>query len=167
MAIIWCITGAGHLLRESLDAMKKSSDEVTVVFSAAGHEVAMMYHLFDEVKAVAKNMVFEDGQGESSPFCGKMYEKKYTKVIIAPATANTVAKLASGIADSLVTNVAAQALKRRVPVIVVPTDFEGKETSMTPDGRRVEVYPRQVDLDNLEKLKREGVVVVNNPKNLP
>ncbi|MEA3442529.1 MAG: bifunctional phosphopantothenoylcysteine decarboxylase/phosphopantothenate--cysteine ligase CoaBC [Chloroflexota bacterium] len=65
-------------------------------------------------------------------------------VIIAPATANTIAKLAAGIADDILcsTVLAAQA-----PVIIAP-------------AMDVNMYENQVTQDNLSKLKSRSFVIV-------
>src|SRR6058998_1086507 len=41
-------------------------------------------------------------------------------VLVAPATANTIGKLASGIDDTPVTTVAATAIGSRIPVVIAP-----------------------------------------------
>jgi dihydromethanopterin reductase (acceptor) len=53
-------------------------------------------------------------------------------LFISPATSNTVAKIAHGIADSLVTNAVAHALKAGVLVFILPVDIEGSITSSAP-----------------------------------
>jgi dihydromethanopterin reductase (acceptor) len=72
--------------------------------------------------------------------------------VMAPATSNTVAKCVLGIADSLVTNLYAQAGKCRVPSIVYPCDT-APEMETTAPGGKVMVYPRRIDLEATEKLR--------------
>ena len=52
MKIAWGITGAGHLLQESVNILVELSKEheVTVLLSGAGEEVLKMYGLFEIVK---------------------------------------------------------------------------------------------------------------------
>ena len=57
-----------------------------------------------------------------------------------------------GIADSLVTNLYSQAGKCRVPSIVYPCDIAPEMETTAPKGKRVMVYPRQIDLEGTEKL---------------
>ena len=71
---------------------------------------------------------------------------------MAPATSNTVAKCVLGIADSLVTNLFAQAGKCRVPSIVYPCDIAPEMETTAPKGKMVMVYPRQIDLEATDKL---------------
>jgi flavoprotein len=82
-------------------------------------------------------------------------------VVVAPCSANTAAKIALGIADSLVTNIVSQALKSCVKVVVLPTDAEPEVTGKTVSGKDVRIRCRRVDLENVERLKQEMVVVRN------
>jgi flavoprotein len=81
------------------------------------------------------------------------YQGVYHSVVIAPASSNTVAKMACGISDNLVTNIFAQAGKCRVPAIVFACDTEPELESEAPREHLVKVYPRRIDLENVEKLK--------------
>ncbi len=134
MKILWCITGAGQFLIESLEALNKSSEagHVTVVFSDAGYVVCRMYGLLSDLEAKYPDIVLEEKQGASSPLVGRLSRKEYDKVVVAPCTANTTAKIACGIADSLVSNIVAQAGKCRVPVYVLPTDAVKKQKTRLP-----------------------------------
>ena len=71
---------------------------------------------------------------------------------MAPVTSNTMAKCVLGIADSLVTNLYAQAGKCRVPSIVYPCDIAPEMETTAPSGK-VMVYPRRIDLEATEKLR--------------
>src|SRR5690606_14296082 len=78
---------------------------------------------------------------------------RYHSLVIAPATSNTVAKMVAGISDNLVTNLYAQAGKTRVPSIVFACDTAPEVESEAPREHMVKVYPRRIDLENMEKLK--------------
>lgn len=133
MNLLWCVTGAGHLLLDSFALMQCtcSEHEVTVAFSGAGSEVAQMYGLQGIIAREFKEVISEREQGYSSPLVGRLAKREYDLVIVTPCTANTVAKIVRGIADSLITNLVAQAVKSGVPVYIVPTDFEKiQETTM-------------------------------------
>ncbi len=69
---------------------------------------------------------------------------KFAALVIVPCSGTTVAKIAQGIADNLVTRAAAVALKERRLLILVP-----RETPLSA-----------VALENLLKLARLGVVVL-------
>ena len=140
--LAWGITGAGHFLRESFDALKKLKEadpymKVTAFVSRAGEEVIRMYGLEDDLSFIStgsylEEIFFESEQGASVPKTGRLLLGKYDLLIVSPATSNTTAKLAYGIADTLVTNAVAQAVKGRVPVYIVPVDIAGFIDSRMP-----------------------------------
>ena len=133
MNLLWCVTGAGHLLLESFARMQYTANEheITVALSGAGSEVARIYGLQKQIAREFKEVISEQEQGYSSPLVGRLAKREYDLVIVAPCTANTVAKIVRGIADSLISNLVAQAVKSGVPVIIVPTDYEKiQETTM-------------------------------------
>ena len=51
MKIGWAFTGAGHLLKESVEAMEElaKDNDLTVFLSQASEEVLKMYGLYDRV----------------------------------------------------------------------------------------------------------------------
>ncbi|MCK4475932.1 MAG: dihydromethanopterin reductase (acceptor) [Methanophagales archaeon] len=134
MKIAWCITGAGHFLKESYEVFRTIKNEkleqeikITIFISNAGVEVLRMYGIFDNLKEISNGDYMEEvftekEQGSSFPKSGRFSLKKYDAVVVSPATSNTVAKIAYGIADSLVTNVVSLATKACIPVYIVPTD---------------------------------------------
>lgn len=142
MRIAWCITGAGHFLRESFEAFKELKDKnkeikVTSFVSRAAEEVIKMYGLQNDLHNISggsylEECFYERGQGSSFPKAGRFLLNKYDALVVTPATSNTIAKLAYGIADTLVTNAVAQAVKGNVPVYIVPVDIEGHIESMMP-----------------------------------
>lgn len=95
---------------------------------------------------------FRDTTASASPV-GLFYHGHYDRLVVAPATSNTVAKMVWGIADTLVTNIYAQAGKCKIPSIVFACDTEPVMETEAPGGM-VMVYPRQIDLDNVERLRR-------------
>jgi dihydromethanopterin reductase (acceptor) len=68
----------------------------------------------------------------SFPKIGRFNLKRYDLFVLSPATSNTVAKVVYGIADTLVTNCAAQAMKSGVPCYIVPVDQEQDVVSEMP-----------------------------------
>lgn len=140
LRLAWGITGAGHFMKETLDVflqLKREFDVmITVFLSKAGEEVARMYGVFERLRMVApggyyQEVILESGEGASFPKAGRFASGKYSALIISPATANTVAKMAFGICDTLITTAFAQAMKSRVPVYVVPTDYDEGEVETT------------------------------------
>ena len=132
--ILWGITGAGHFLEECIKEMKLLSENVCVdiALSHAGFEVVCMYGLIDPLKDFGNEIFMEGVHGYSSPIVGRLAKKEYKAVVIAPATANTIAKIVHGISDSLITNIVAQALKSKTDVFILPTDIEKELITRLP-----------------------------------
>ena len=121
--MLWCITGAGHLIRETCELI---DERFVVCVSRAGEEVLRAYG----IKLNPKELIKESEQSPSFSFAGRVFAREFSKVIIAPCTSNTLAKIAHGIADSLVANIAAQALKVGVELVVLPSDVASTTTSI-------------------------------------
>lgn len=154
--LAWAITGSGHYLRESL-ALLKTLENVDIFLSRAAAEIIKQYGFQADLEATG-HKVYQDKTASSIPV-ELFYEGKYHTLVIAPATSNTVAKMAYGFSDSLVTNLFAQAGKTRVPSIVfacdtVPAADSLYIESVAPRQNIVQVYPRQIDLDNVQKLTK-------------
>ena len=152
--LAWAITGSGHYLRESL-AILKTLENVDIFLSKAAAEIIKQYGFQAQLDATG-HKVYQDKTASSVPV-ELFYAGKYHTLVIAPATSNTVAKMAYGFSDSLVTNLYAQAGKTRVPSIIfacdtVPVSGEYTIDSVAPRDNVVQVYPRQIDLDNVQKL---------------
>ncbi|AIF69257.1 2(4Fe-4S) ferredoxin [Palaeococcus pacificus DY20341] len=167
MRIAWGISGAGHLLKESIEVMETLSGkhEVKVFLSRAGEEVARMYGVLEQIGDFP--IVRESKQGFAFPPCGAFNLKRFDVFVISPATSNTVAKIRLGIADSLLSCCASQALKSKVPLILVPTDSKHIVETRAPNGQVFMIYPRKVDLEHLEALRDEGVIILEHPKEVP
>lgn len=160
MRILWCITGAGHLLEETVEVIEKKSkkDEITVVYSTAGFEVACMYGVEERIKKAAYEIIYEKDQGKSSPFIGRLPRKEYDKVVVAPCTANTTAKIAYGIADSLITNIVAQAGKAKIPLYVLPTDGIRRQTTRIPATVNLEKCRNCRSCPPMKKCRNKAVI---------
>jgi len=106
--ILWCITGAGGHLRsvhQTFVNIKKAypTVELGIALSKAGEEVARIYGVLDKLN-----------------------------LAVAPATSNSVAKIVHGMADTLPTLVASQALKSDTPVIILPADCAENSVTTLP-----------------------------------
>ncbi len=164
--IAWGVTGAGDYMSETVALMEKIAEkynlEVHVYLSKEAEVVLKFYKLLDEVKERFPKVSVE--KGPNAPFLsGKLQSGKYKLFLIAPATANTVAKIALCIADSLITNSAAQAMKVDVPVYIFPVDQkEGEVKTKLPDGRDLTIRIRKEDVENVEMLRRmQGITVLS------
>jgi archaeoflavoprotein AfpA len=169
--IAWGITGSGDYMRESLDMMKDiaTHEEVRIdVFLSREAEIVLkFYHYLSEVKTQFSKVFTE--QGPNIPFLsGKLQIGKYRMFVICPATANTVAKIAHGIADSLITNSAAQTMKVDVPVYIFPVDqTRGEVTTILPDGKKLNIHIRDIDIKNVQILRdMSGITVVKEHKEI-
>ena len=142
----WALTGSGHYLRECIDIINRLED-VDLFLSKAAAEILQQYGYQHKV-----GKVYQDKTASAVPV-ELFYHGAYHTVVIAPSTSNTVAKMVCGISDNLVTNIFAQAGKCRVPTIVYACDTEPELESEAPRENMVKVYPRRIDLENVDKLK--------------
>lgn len=180
--IAWGVTGAGHFLEESFsvfeDLAKSPGTLVTTFLTQAGIEVVKAYGLWDTLKGVSPGGYYQEvftseDQGACAFKAGRLYRGMYHVLVVSPATANTVAKIVHGIADSLVANAVAEAQRGLVPVFIVPTDFEmglvetvfpGLEHADAMGSGKVQAKVRLLDARNVKLLQEmEGVTVLRNP----
>jgi len=160
--LAWALTGSGHFFTECLELMAAYAD-LDLFVSRAAAEVIRMYK---EKLALPKGVrVFKDTTASAAPV-GLFYHGVYHTLVVAPATSNTIAKCVAGISDNLATNVYAQAGKCRIPSIVFACDTAPELDTMSPGGM-VKVYPRRIDLANVERLKEfEATTVVDSMASL-
>ncbi|MFW5794771.1 MAG: HisA/HisF-related TIM barrel protein [Bacillota bacterium] len=154
--IAWCITGAGHLLAESIEEINRLTDKykevkIDIFLTQAGYEVLKIYKLYENLND--KNIEIHKDNSASAPIIGRLYKGHYDLLVCAPATSNTAAKYVNGISDTLVTNYLAHAGKSKVPIVIMPTDIDENLISPAPD-KMVDVYPRQIDINNTNKLEK-------------
>jgi dihydromethanopterin reductase (acceptor) len=160
----WAITGAGHTMSACADQLLLYKN-IDVFISLAAKEVIRMYSLQNRFEGSEQKIYYETQA--SSPVLVRFYNGVYRVLVVAPATSNTVAKLACGISDSLISNLFAHAGKSRVPVIVLPTDLAAEMDTVGPHGEPIKVYPRPIDLENTNKLRNfHGVTVVESVKEM-
>ncbi|MEM0217840.1 MAG: flavoprotein [Candidatus Nezhaarchaeales archaeon] len=137
--LAWCLTGAGHHLFESVEVMEELASrgfEITIFISQAGLEVIRMYGLEKRLRSIADGSYYREfitpSDGASCSKAGRLLMGMYRALIASPASANTVAKVVRGIADTPPTIAIAQALKGGVKVFIVPTDGEAEYETETP-----------------------------------
>jgi archaeoflavoprotein AfpA len=167
----WAITGAGDYLPESVTVMQEIAQkydvELMVFLSKAGQQVITWYKLQDKLKAITPKITLE--KDSNTPFIpGALQKGIYRFLVVMPATANTVAKIVHGIADTLVTNSVAQAQKTGVPIYIYPVDQKpGSITTILPSGEKLKLTTREIDLANIEKLRTmKGMNVLGHPSEL-
>jgi archaeoflavoprotein AfpA len=171
--VAWGITGAGDRVAEYVQIMKElkkeyeDTVEIQVFVSKAGETVLKFYNLEKEVKENFSKYTVE--LNANSPFLAAwMQMRKYEFLLIAPSSSNTVAKIAYGIGDTMITNAASMSLKAFVPVYIVPVDFEEKTlVTKLPNGKDMKLRVRKEDAENVRKLERmEGVQVLSEPEKI-
>lgn len=168
--IAWGITGAGDKLTETVQVMRQIKEKdylIDVFVSEEGGTVLKWYKQFEEVNNVFDSCTIESGP--NAPFIlGDLQAGKYDALIISPATANTVAKIVCGIADTLLTNAVAQTAKTDTPIYIYPVDQKkGKIKTQAPNGRKFNLKMRDIDIENSKKLKKmENIKVIKSPDKL-
>ena len=169
--IVWGITGSGDLLQEVTNQMEELSSkkkiEITTCLSKAANMVVAWYRLKGRIKKISKSYLVE--LDSNTPFiAGPLQVGKYSSFLVAPATANTVAKIVHGIADTLITNAVAQAQKGGTPVIILPSDQKNREKiTILPEGKKMKINIRKIDILNINKLKNiNNIKVLQSPEDI-
>ena len=171
--VAWGITGAGDKIADFLEVMKqvKKEHEATVdihVFvSKAGETVLKFYNLETALRQSFEKVQIE--VNSNLPFLAAwMQNRKYGFLLIAPATSNTVAKIANGIGDTMITNAAIMSLKAFVPVYIAPTDYEeGVVYTKLPNGKEMKLRVRKEEVEQVNKLRSmDGVHVLEGPQKI-
>ena len=169
--LAWGITGAGDLIAEIFETMvdlKKSGNfKITALLSKAAVKVLKAYRLWDTLPTIADKILVE--KDANTPFVvGALQTRKYDALLVAPVTGNSAAKIACGIADTLITNAVSMTTRTKTPVYVLPVEKEGNEVNTTlPDGSKLELFTRDLDAQNTAKLGQiKGISVLDAPEDI-
>ena len=164
--MIWGITGTGFMLQESSDLMKDLQEnyniKLTVILSKEGAAVVKWYK-----KWLALTEVVEKVKIEKTPnipfYAGPLQLGKFDFFLCCPVSANTAAKIAYGIADTLITNCVAQAIKGGQIAYLFPSDQDIEPiVTSRPDGSPLVLKIRDIELENIRKLKNmDGIEVIS------
>jgi len=159
------ITGTGYVLQELIDLMiflQNNHDiDITVILSKEGTAVVKWYRKWLALTEAVKKVKVE--KTPNIPFyAGPLQLGKYDLFIVCPTSANSVAKIVHGIADTLITNCVAQAIKGGQTVYIFPSDQDIEPiVTSRPDGSPLTLKIRDIEIENIKKLKRmEGIVVI-------
>lgn len=171
--VAWGITGAGDKIAEFIGVMKEiqreyaETVEIHVFLSKATELVLEYYGLEADLKRSFQK-VFSEVNSNSPFLAAWMQMRKYEFLLIAPATSNTVAKIANSIGDTLLTNAAIMSLKAFVPVYIAPTDYKvGTVSTRLPNGKEMKLRVRREEVEQVEKLRRmEDVHVLEGPEQI-
>jgi archaeoflavoprotein AfpA len=171
--VAWGITGAGDKIAEFIEIMKEiqkeyaDTVEIQVFLSKAADLVLKYYNLETDLKQNFQKVSVE--LNSNAPFLAAwMQMRKYEFLLIAPATSNTVAKIANSIGDTLLTNAAIMSLKAFVPVYIAPTDYrEGTVYTKLPNGKEMKLRVRKEEVKQVKKLERmEDIFVLEGPQKI-
>ena len=169
--IVWGITGSGDLISEIFEVMEEISKmnrlKITAVLSKAAVTVLKWYKLNESLDRIADRILVE--KDANTPFIvGPLQTGEYDALIVAPATANTVAKIVNGIADTIITNSVSQTNKTHVDIYILPVDQKmGTTTTILPGGKKLDLSMRDVDVENTNRLRKmKGIVVLEKPKGI-
>ena len=163
LKVAWGITGSGDFMPEIIKVMNEISKEygeikIYIFLSKAADKVVRWYGLQKDLKAISEKIYTEVDANTTEPFYyipGALQMGKFDLFIVCPTTGNTVAKIVTGVADTLITNSVAQAAKANIPIYVMPVDqIEGKQITTLPSGEKLELEMREVDLRNTSSLSR-------------
>ena len=176
-AVAWGITGSGDKMPETVRVMMRVREEyrekvdIKVFLSKAGRLVAKLYGVIEDLEK-SFGRFWVEADANTPLLAGHLQLRRFDFLLIAPATANTVAKISLGITDSLLSNAAIMALKAYptpVPVYIMPSDYEeGVTVTRLPSGRKMKLRVRREDAEHVRRLARmEGIFLLKEPKEIP
>lgn len=145
--IVLCVTGSVAAVQcsEIARTLMRHGAEVFAVMSPMAQKIV---HAYLMEWATGNAVVTElTGKIEHVALVGE-HPKKADLVLVAPATANTISKIACGIDDTTVTSVVSTAFGSNTPIIIVPAMHES-------------MYNHPILTENIEKLKALGVEFVD------
>lgn len=144
--IVLCVTGsiaAVETVRLARELIRHGA-EVQGVMSEAARSIIHPWAL--EYATGRKAITEITGCVEHVAYCGQRKEA-YDLLLIAPCTANTIGKIASGIDDTPVTTFATTAIGSKIPVIIVPA-MHGS------------MYGHPIVRENMKKLEGMGITFI-------
>ncbi len=138
--IVLAVTGAsGSILAQRF--LETSREEIHLVISSNSDQVIEYEtgHNSEYFKKMA-SYVYDDRDVAAKISSGSFI---FDAMVVMPCSMNTLAKIAAGISDSLITRAAAVSLKERRRLIIVPR----------------EMPLSLIALENMERLTRAGAIV--------
>ncbi len=171
--VAWGITGAGDKIADFIEVMREVKKEhegvvdIHVFVSKAGETVLRFYNLETAVRTNFEKVHVEINA--NAPFLAAwMQMRKYEFLLIAPTSSNSVAKIVSGIGDTMLTNAAIMSLKAFVPIFIAPVDYkEGVACTRLPNGKEMKIRVRREEVEQVNKLRQtEDVRVLESPEEI-
>ena len=144
--IILCITGSVAAIKSTeiaRELMRRGAD-VYAVMTKAAHQIIHP----DMVEWATGNPVVTEltGQIEHVTYAGE-HSQHADLILVAPSTANTIGKVASGIDDTPVTTTLTTGIGAGIPVIIAP-------------AMHASMYKHQIVNENIKKLQNIGIQVL-------
>ncbi len=133
IAAVECVKLIRELIREGAHVRCVMTDAAQTIVHPWAIEFACGHSAITEIT----------GMVEHVSLCGNVPDKA-DLLMIAPATANTVSKIATGIDDTPVTTFATTAMGSGIPIMIVPAMHKS-------------MYEHPVVIDNIERLKALGI----------
>lgn len=144
--IVLCITGS-VAASESPEIARTLMRHGAEVFAAMSEMAQKIIHPYLIEWATGNDVVLElTGKIEHVALAGA-HPKKADLILVAPATSNTISKIACGIDDTPVTSIVSSAFGSNIPIMIVPAMHES-------------MYNHPILKENIFKLKRLGVEFV-------
>ncbi|WP_457557285.1 bifunctional phosphopantothenoylcysteine decarboxylase/phosphopantothenate--cysteine ligase CoaBC [Candidatus Harpocratesius sp.] len=140
VAVINAPTMARELMRHGAEVFTVMTKEATDLLQAELMEWATGNPVILDITGQIEHISMA-GERENSKGFADM-------IIVYPATANTIGKMANGISDTAVTAIATVALGSKTPMIVVPAMHDS-------------MYKNPIVKENIEKLRSLGVQIVD------
>lgn len=171
--VAWGITGAGDKILETIKVMKqirKDYDDladIEVFISKSGDQVVKYYGIAAEIETNFDKVWVEINA--NAPFlAGNIQLGKYGFMLVAPATSNTVAKIAMRMGDTLISNAAIMGQKADIPLYILPSDYEeGVTITKLPDGNDLKITIRKEDVEHVKKLsKMFNTFIIKEPEDI-
>ncbi|MFX1564199.1 MAG: bifunctional phosphopantothenoylcysteine decarboxylase/phosphopantothenate--cysteine ligase CoaBC, partial [Promethearchaeota archaeon] len=144
--VVLCITGSVAAVQspDIARSLMRRGAEVIAVFSPAAQ---LIIHPYLMEWATGNQAITElTGKIEHIALAGE-HERKVDLILIAPATANTISKIAMGIDDTPVTSIVSTAFGSGIPIIIMP-------------AMHVSMYKHPILTENIKKLEGLGVEFV-------
>lgn len=137
--ILLAVTGgiAAYKSCELVRLLKKEGHEITVALSKAASEFVSA----QTFEALSGNPVLTENSGSMAHINAT---RAADLMLIAPASANTIAKLAHGFADNLITEMASA---RKCALVIAP-------------AMNVEMWQKPANLRNIQQLHKDGIRVL-------
>lgn len=136
--ICFILTGSFYRLKNSINTMKqlqKKGATIIPVISKSVHMTDTKYIKAQEVIEKIENITKQEVIYNLNQIDLKQIEEQIDIVLITPATGNTIAKLANGISDNIVTTITQNHLKQNKKVIIGISALNGLSTNAENIGK--------------------------------